>query len=492
LIADENHPLAIAGVMGGEATKITNQTTEIVVESACFSADSVRKTSRSLAIHTDSAYRYTHHIDVAQTENLLKVTVQMLSKLYGAEPTSNIIQASQNIDYFSTKIKLDPSFIRDTFGFFVEDDVIDNLLTRLQYKVHREKEDTWIVESPSYRWDVTRPIDLVEECLRIYGVDKIPDTCTEMKVSDKKSVNSTQKRKQITQFLANNGFVECYNYSLRPETVNALPISNPLLDNQTHMRTSLIPGLIDVFRYNVQNGNKYAKFFETGHVVWQRNGNKFEELISVAFLIPTESLDEHWDIFDQPTFFDAKNLVHRIWTILTDEKFGPIEAFQDALFEENFSAKIGHLEEQSIVAHVGYLNSQSAKEFQMPLIIGEIFSKVPLFESRNKSKNYRPFSCYPAAKRDISLIVDRDRPAQAIIDKVQKITETIAKDIFTDIEINIFDVYYGENLPEQKKSLGLNLSFKSDSKTPSEKEIDHVFEQLVATIKQYTDFELRG
>jgi phenylalanyl-tRNA synthetase beta chain len=272
---------------------------------------------------------------------------------------------------------------------------------------------------------------------------------------------------------------------------NALPLANPLIENQTHLRTSLIPGLVDTFRYNLQNGNKYAKFFEFGHVV-QKFGNHFEEFISVAFLMATESVDEHWDRFAQPTFFDGKNLVHRIWEIATDEHFGPIEASKSSLFEEQYSAQIGHLEERSIGAHVGYLCDKIAKEFQMPLIAGEVFIKIPLFEAENAVKKYQPFSCYPAAKRDISLVMDRSIPAQEAIGELQKMAESIGGDIFTHIEISVFDVYCGKNLPEQKKSLGFNLSFKSDKKTPSDRELDQVFQQLIASVRQHTSFELRG
>ncbi|MDR2200853.1 MAG: phenylalanine--tRNA ligase subunit beta, partial [Puniceicoccales bacterium] len=314
LICDENHPLGIAGVMGGEETKITENTTEIILESAYFVADSVRRTSRSLGINSDSAYRYARHVDPAQTENFQKIAVQMLVDLYGAKPASPIILAPRDAHFPSREIELDPNFVRKIFGFPVEDGVIFDLLVRLQYTVHRRDNGPWIVESPTYRWDVLRPIDLVEECLRIYGVDKIPSPITAMKIFPNASCNSVHKKREIIQFLAHNRFVECYNYSMVRETENALPIANPLIENQTHLRTSLIPGLVDVLRHNLQNGNKYAKFFEFGHV-FRKLDDAFEELISVAFLLGTDSGDEHWEPFVKPTFFTVKNLMCHLWSI---------------------------------------------------------------------------------------------------------------------------------------------------------------------------------
>jgi phenylalanyl-tRNA synthetase beta chain len=491
LICDENYPLAIGGVIGGELTKITETTTEIVLESACFVADSVRKTSKKLAISTDSSNRYARHVDGAQTENFGKIAAQMLMDYCGAELVAPIKKVSDQQPPSVKRIELDPNFVRKILGFPIDDDTIADLLVRLQYTVDRSNSERWIVESPSYRWEVTRPIDLVEECLRVYGVHRIPETTVIAKVTEQKSLASVKKRNLMAQFLADNGFNECYNYSLRRESADALAVANPLLDDQTHLRTSLIPGLIENFRYNLQNDNRYGKFFEIGRVV-QKLDSSFEELIAIAFLIPTESRDIHWDRFRNPTFFDAKNLMRRIWNLASDEPFGPIKECENFLFEKGYSAQIGNREMKSVEAYVGFLDSEWVKAFKMPLIAGEMFIKIPLFEQENKSKKYQSFSCFPAAKRDISLIVDGDYPAQTVVNRIQTMAEEISRNIFSSIEIVIFDIYRGVNLPQNKKSLGLSLSFKNDQKTPSDREIDQVFERLVSQIRQNSAFELRG
>ncbi|MDR1303418.1 MAG: phenylalanine--tRNA ligase subunit beta, partial [Puniceicoccales bacterium] len=444
LICDENHPLAIAGVIGGESTKITETTAEIVLESACFVADSVRKTAKKLAITTDSAHRYARHVDGAQTESFGKIAAQMLMDLCGAELAAPLKKVPERPPSLAKQIKLDPNFVRKILGFPIADDTIADLLTRLQYAVDRRDPGVWIVESPSYRWEVTRPIDLVEECLRVYGVHQIPETAVVAKVTDRESLPSVEKRNLMAQFLADNGFSECYNYSLRRESANALAVSNPLLDDQTHLRTSLIPGLIENFRHNLQNDSRYGKFFEIGHVV-QRWSDSFEELVAVAFLIPTESRDMHWDRFRESTFFDAKNLMRQIWSLASDEAFGPLETCKFSPFEEGYSAKIGDLGTQSMEAYVGFLNREVVKIFKMPLIAGEMFIKIPSWERKNKNKKYQSFSYFPAAKRDISLIVDGDYPAQTVVDGVQSMAEEISKGIFSSIEIAIFDIYRGVN-----------------------------------------------
>ncbi|MDR2812649.1 MAG: phenylalanine--tRNA ligase subunit beta [Puniceicoccales bacterium] len=491
LICDENGPLAIGGVIGGESTKITETTVEIVLESACFTADSVRKTAKKLAIATDSAHRYARHVDVAQTENFGKIAAQMLIDLCGAELAAPIKKIPKQPPSLAQKIELDPNFVRKVLGFSIDDDDIADLLTRLQYTVNRSNPRMWIVESPSYRWEVTRPIDLVEECLRICGVHKIPETPITARVTDQESLASVKKRNSMVQFLVDNGFSECYNYSLCRESAGALAVANPLLDDQTHLRTSLIPGLIENFRYNLQNDSRHGRFFEFGHVV-RKLDESFEEFIALAFLIPTESRDTHWNRFQEPTFFDAKNLMRQIWTMAGDEPFEPMVNCKKSPFEEKYSAQIGDLETKSMEACVGFLESERVKAFKMPLIAGEILIKIPPFERKNKNKKYKSFSHFPTAKRDISLIVDNDRPAQEIVDGIKIMVEEISKGIFSGVEITIFDIYRGVNLPKNKKSLGLSLCFRNDQKTPSDREIDQVFGQLIAQIRQNSAFELRG
>jgi phenylalanyl-tRNA synthetase beta chain len=491
LICDENCPLAIAGVIGGEAAKITKTTAEIVLESACFVADGVRKTSKKLAIATDSAYRYARHVDVAQTENFGKIAAKMLMDYCGATLAMPVKSVPTQRSPSAKTIELNPNFVRKILGFPIDDDAIADRLERLQYAVDRSNSDGWIVQSPSYRWEVTRPIDLVEECLRVYGVDRIPKTAAVAKVTDQESLPCVRKRDLMVQFLADNGFNECYNYSLGCESAGALAVANPLLDDQTHMRTSLIPGLVENFRYNLQNGNRCGKFFEFGHVV-RKWDEAFEELIALAFIIPTEAPDAHWEQFTKPTFFDAKNLMRQIWNMASDEPFGPIETFENDYFEGKYSAKIGDLKAMSQEAHVGFLGDRTIKAFKMPIIVGEIFIQFPSFERSNKGEQYQSFGYFPAAKRDISLIVDGDYPAQSVVDKIQSMTEEISKGTFSSVEIAIFDIYRGTNLPENKKSLGLNLSFGNDQKTPSDREIDQVFEQLVARVRHDSTFELRG
>ncbi|UPA28388.1 MAG: phenylalanine--tRNA ligase subunit beta [Verrucomicrobiota bacterium] len=489
VISDEHEAQAIAGIIGGEKSKIGPQTKEIVLESACFSADNIRKTSRQLGIMTDSAYRAIRHVDGAMSEDCLKIAAGMLCELYGARVVLPTLHRETVSLPRSWKIALRPDFVRFSLGLALSDDEIVSLLERLQYRVDR-KNDEWIITVPSYRWDVTRPIDLVEECLRVYSVDKLPVTHVSAHSVSQSSVESTAKRRHIVHFLADNGFSECYNYSIVAPSVGALPLANPLLDEQTHFRTSLILGLVESLRYNVQNDNRDGKFFEIGHVV-QTVNDTLEELLSVAFLIPVAGHEEHWDDWIKPSFFEAKNLLCHLWRMVTDATLAPVRGLKDDFYQEHFAAQIGEIR-KGIEGHVGYLNADMMRDFQMPILGGELFITLDQFERSLKNHRYTPFSYFPSAKRDISIIVDRDHPAQAVIDDVQQIVTEAAKNIFSRIDVSVFDIYMGNNLSETQKSIGLNLVFGCDDRTPSEQEIDEVFEQLVRSIKQHPVLSLRG
>lgn len=487
VICDEHQALAIAGVIGGEGSKIGAQTKEIVLESACFSADNIRKTSRQLGIMTDSAYRAIRHVDGAMSGDFLQIAAGMICELYGAKVVLPVISRETKPSPRSWTISLKPEFVRQSLGLELSDQEIASLLERLCYRVD-QKESEWVVTVPSYRWDVTRPIDLVEECLRVYGVDRLPVTRVRAERTAQTSTPGSIKRRHLVHFLADSGFSECNNYSITGPSEGALSLANPLIEEQTHFRTSLLPGLVENLRYNIQNDNRDGKFFEVGHVVCELNGS-FKERMSVAFLMPVEGREEHWDDWIKPSFFATKRLLEHLWGLVTDIVFPSTKPLQNELYQEYFAAQVTA---KGIEGRVGYLNVEKIRDLQMPVLGGELLIELDSFEKPLKNHRYTSFSYFPSAKRDISIIVDRDHPAQAVVDEVYQMVSESAKDIFPRINVSVFDIYTGENVAESQKSIGLNCVFGCDDRTPSESEIDQVFDQLVRAIQQHPVLSLRG
>ena len=493
IIADENSPIAIAGIIGGENSKVDENTTEIILEGACFDHSSIRNSARQLQINTDSGYRFARHVDGYQTQNLLILAAQMITEIACGEIVAFDTKTNE-ISCGPKNITLDGNFVRKALGFEISADEIENILTRLQYTVTKNN-DIFEVISPSYRWDVTRPIDLVEEIIRIYGVKNMPHTHSKFAPSLTTDVAIYTKSRKIAENLSAKGFHECYNYTLVDDKFGELHLANPLIEGQTTFRESLLPGLIESIKHNVKNDNGALKLFEIGHVA-KKFGEEYKELLSVAFVIPQITDHETWHEIKNDDVFVAKNILKEIYSILSDD------AWQKDLYAEyenlyflgnKYSACWGNLlVGNKYEAHLGYLKPEFCEDIDCHIIAGEIFISLEDIVDDKSEKTFKKFSNFPSAKRDISMIVNKNMPGEHALNIVRENINNIKNHAFTDCNVNVFDIYDGENLPIDKKSLAIRLAFKNSERTLSDREIDDNFSQLVSNLKEDSRVEFRG
>ncbi|MDR1458169.1 MAG: phenylalanine--tRNA ligase subunit beta [Puniceicoccales bacterium] len=321
VIADVDKTLALAGIMGGSDSCIDTNTTDIFLESAYFDATKVYLTARKLGLSTDSSYRYVREIDSDFTQQAGALAVNMITKICGGKFQEPCL-VMDNGRRVSVAIDLKVDFVKKILGFGINIDEILSILKRLQYTIIEQINDNIRVSVPTFRWEITRPIDLVEEILRIYGTDRIPKTQLVTEVSDRKPDRISEFIKNSGNFLANNNFNECYNYTLcRADDVECgtdssdrLKLANPLLDDQTHLRSSLLPGLLKTIRYNIQNSNNVQRLFEIGNVFHYKDA-VLTEALSVAFVILTESFERSWLQHQKPDFYEAKRLISRVFKL---------------------------------------------------------------------------------------------------------------------------------------------------------------------------------
>lgn len=493
VVADEHSPIAIAGIIGGENSKIDDQTTDIILEGACFDHSSIRKTSRKLQINTDSAYRFSRHVDGYQTQNLLLHAANMITEIAGGQivdfdTKTNTISCGQK------HISLDGNFVRKILGFNISNEEIANILTRLQYVVQTNNV-VFDVISPSYRWDVTRPIDLVEEIIRIYGVKNIPNSNSKFAPSITSDAAIYTKSRKIADLLSAKGFHECYNYTLVDDAFGELPIDNPLIEGQTAFRSTLVYGLIESLKRNVQNDNGQLKLFEIGHIAKKFNNN-FKELFSVAFVIPQTTEFNTWHNVNTDDIFVAKHILKEIYAIVSNDLW-PKDSYEeyDNLYflGKNFSARWGDLlSNDKCESRLGYLKPEFCEDIDCHVIAGEIFLEIEHINNNQSEKTFKKFTNFPSAKRDISIIINRDLPGEHALNIVRENINSIKNPAFTDYNINVFDIYDGENLSSDKKSLAVRIAFKNKENTMSDKEIDETFSKLVTSLKSDTRIEFRG
>ena len=492
VIANKESLLSIAGIIGGENSKIDQTTTTIILEGACFDHASIRCSSKKLQINTDSAYRYARHVDGFSTVSYLDLAANMILEIAGGKIKSKAVQ-EKNISCQPKTIDLQPQFVGKILGFELATEEIKSILQRLQYPVTVLGDGMLRVTSPSYRWDVTRPIDLVEEILRIYGVRKIPTKSTVCVTVNSQDALTFIKQQKVSNWMAAKGFLECYNYSFRDGLEGELSLENPLLEGQKKMRSSLIAGLIDNLKFNIKNDNGALLLFECGRVV-KKIHDSYYELFSVAFLMPQEDLKEHWEGATHPTILNAKSILKEVSKLVTEKDLDSetFQSLEDLYFMgEGFSGKWCDLSHDLCEFHVGLLKPEWIEDIGIPVLAAEVI--VACEELKNScNTNYIPFSNFPSAKRDIAIIVSKNCPGSEAVKIVGQIANQSANGIFSEIKVKIFDVYEGDNLPSDKKSLAMHLEFKNNQRTPLDTEIDAVFEKLVSGLKMDNRVELRG
>ena len=291
VIADSKKPLVIAGVMGSVDAEVDEQTVGVVLESAYFNARSIRQTTHKLGLSTDSSYRFIRDVCPESVTFAAARAIDLILEVTGGELISPST-ARGSLPRGCKTIEIEPDFVRKKLGFEPSDDEIAAVFCRLSFKVDR-KNTPWKVVVGTFRSDVTRPIDLVEEFIRIYGTDKIPKAPVTAFGIHRKDDRLAHFNHQAAEYLIGQHFVECYHYSLRKhdeietlfgeEQAKGVELENTLTADHTHLRTSLIPGLLDALQHNQNHGNIVTRLFESGHVFKSIDGKTFE-LVSLAFV----------------------------------------------------------------------------------------------------------------------------------------------------------------------------------------------------------------
>ncbi len=318
VIADAEKPLVVAGVMGSVDAEVDEGTTDLILEAAWFVPGNIRATARKLGLSTDSSHRFARDVDPQRVRFAARRAIDLILETAGGELHPEEVQVGEPPRGDRT-IEICPSFVRERCGYEAEDERIGKAWQRLGFEV--EKGDKWKVTVPSFRSEVDRPIDLVEEFVRIDGTSQIPESpvaCEAISRENSPVFTFTEKAADI---LVGQGFRECCNYSLRDareieawhgkETADALALANPLTADQTHLRASLLPGLLDTLAHNQRNQNDLRRVFEAGRVL--RGGPKGNmELLSVAFAMLSKHTAREWKEEATPDFHEAKRCAHRL------------------------------------------------------------------------------------------------------------------------------------------------------------------------------------
>ncbi|MBA4138673.1 MAG: phenylalanine--tRNA ligase subunit beta [Opitutus sp.] len=495
VIADESKPMVIAGTMGGADAEVDATTTDVVLEAAYFRPQSIRWTSKRLGLSSDSSYRFERGIDPHSTLEAAGRAVDLLLETAGGTVVGPSFKIG-GTQPWSREVKVTPSFIRSRLGFEIADDVIRDSLKALNLAIVGESEladgsPEWTVDIPSYRGDLDRPIDLVEEVLRMHGTEKVPPApAVGPALVDGDDDPIAVFNRKVTDYLVGQHFHECVNYTLRSaselktwvsdSSAHELALANPFIEDQSNLRPTLVLGLLETLKLNQSRGNSVSRLCETGRVFMEINGT-VHECVGVGFVLAHNPKDRAWMTRPEPDFYHVKRhieiLMSHAGVNLSAQPLVPVTGSFWG-WQEGQAAAAGEMK-AGWAARFGLLNLSMVRAAGVEgKVWAGMFAMLPEKLTADAGhRRFQNFSLFPAALRDIALVVDATRHAEEVRKLLLKLARQTATKFAVE-SVEIFDVYQGAGLPEGKKSLAFAISFRSGERTLTDEEVNVSFVEI--------------
>jgi phenylalanyl-tRNA synthetase beta chain len=493
MITDPSGPLCIAGVFGGLESGVSDATTTVFLESACFDAISVRRTARRHALNTDASFRFERGVDPEITVLALKRAALLLREVAGAKVSSAITDiVAHEMPWREVKVHF--ANVDKLCGVAIGHDDVVKILELLDCRIASRTERMVVVHVPPYRVDVHREADLVEEVLRIHGFDRIPVPERLMVPAVMKDTATLEGLQQtLAAHLAARGFNEVMTPSLvsgeRTVKLGAagadelVRLLNPLSNELDVLRPTMLFGLLGAAAHNIARQRRDLRLFEKGRTYTSANGASREE-DRTALLITGRRWRERWLAEDEKSASaDAKAEVE-----LLVERLGidgvSVQSVEHPLLDGAIAVQRKHL----TLAVVGAVKPAVAKAFDVaqPVFFAELNDAVWLQQIASKRITYAEVSRFPAVRRDLSLLLDK----AVTYAQLEKLAQHAERKLLQ--RVDLFDVYEGDKLPEGKKSYALSFTLQDTEKTLTDEQVDKAMGRIRSAFEKEVGAELRG
>ncbi|HSF24726.1 MAG TPA: phenylalanine--tRNA ligase subunit beta, partial [Blastocatellia bacterium] len=492
VICDADHPVAIAGVMGGEETEINERTTDLLIESAYFNPASIRQTARSLGLDTEASYRFARGADFNAQLHASARVAELVAQLAGGRPLEGAI------DVYPSRITREAVLLRESrverlTGLKVTIDDAARILRALEFEVELiagEKQLRAI--PPSFRIDVRREEDLVEEVARHTGYDKVAITLPPWS-GEGKYLPTERRRSGVRAALTGLGFDEAYSFSFvngerdrlfRLSNRPTATLVNPIDSNQTEMRASLITGLLEAVQHNFNQGCRDLKLFEIGRVFEaEKEGARPDEREMLAVAISGSAVRDDWRGARAADFYDLKGAIEAVWSAVNVSGF-TIERASVEYLHPGQSAALSREGEQ--LARFGRLHPHVASlyKFRQPVYIGEVeFQKLLAIEADRV--RYSALPRFPTSSRDVSMLLSDS----VMWDDIERAVSGLGIPEISSVQV--FDRYKGKEMPDGFHSLAFRVTYRSEGRTLTDEEVARMQERVRELMKLRFDAELR-
>ena len=504
LITDGERPVALAGVMGGMDSEIEDDTTDVMVESACFNAGRTSHTSRDLSLISDASIRFERQVDETGCLDVANITCALIEELTGGEVAPGYVDL-----YPAPKeqpvVSLRLARVHALCGAPIEADFCETALTRLGCKVTREGEGEgtiFTVEVPSFRPDLPREIDLVEEVLRLWGMGRVKATIPAAKNHIGGLTREQRLVRRIGQIMRSCGLNETTTFGFAaPGDLEKIGMSaegrgcpvvvmNPLVAEQTEMRRSLLPGLLSSVAYNEAHGTPNVQLYEMGSLFHGReNASLPKEVRSLAGVLSGAWGEDTWNQkYASLRFFDGKGVVEELLAQLRVPKvrFRVAEGEGYGFLQPGRAAEV--LSGGTVLGWVGEVhpNALAACEISLPVVAFEL-NLEQLLKNAHNQENYHEFSQFPAVEHDLAIVVPEDVTCEDLERRIVSAGGKLLADV------RLFDVYRDPvRVGLGRKSMAFALTYRSEDHTLTSDEVERAHEKVVAKVCKATGGEVRS
>ena len=484
MICNESDGMCIAGVFGGLDSGVSESTTSLFLESAYFNPVSVRKTARLHGLHTDSSFRFERGTDPEATIYALKRAALLMKEIAGAEVASSITDFyPEQIQPYNITLTYD--YLNTLAGTEISKEIVKNILHSLEIEIKSENENALELVVPVFKTDVTRPADVVEEIIRIYGYNTIPmpeKISMSMPKFEKKSASDYTEK--IAEFLVSNGFREILNNSLTSEKYSEwnekqdqVMLLNPLSSDLNTMRSTLLFTGLETILYNINRKQEQLLLFEFGRV-YSKTEKGYSESNRIGLWLAGKRLDENWQKQNRENdiYFLKANISSLLKHLGLEERKLHLQEGSNASYDLMFSYSLNGKE----LARAGKVSRAVLKkmDIDVPVFYADINFDLLLKNISVKDYEVKEPSKFPEVRRDLSMVLDRAVTYAQVEQAAYKTESKLLR------KINLFDVFEGEKLGADKKSYALSFVLANDEATLQDKQIDQVMDKLMKTFEQ--------
>ena len=499
LICDEERPVAVAGVMGGLETEVTEKTTDILIESALFTPFSIRRTAKALKLPTEASYRFERGVDPEGQKLAAIRACELVLELSGGNFLG--IKDENPVPYSPSKVSFSPKRVNTLLGTDISSKRMSEILKALQFEMIEVSEDKATTIPPSFRQDVKNEEDILEEVARCYGFSKIPTSSPSATLIVERPFSQKAFFDEIKNILLGQGLTEIISYSFMSprelshlglregdERLKPVRLKNPLAEDQSIMRTNLIAPMLSTISRNQRRRNLDLSLFEIGAVFISRGeGVLPEETTRCAIAITGSRFPLSWAWPNEKVdFFDLKGIIQNLFRMLNCRSLlFEVSERPETYFEEG--TQLDFKLNGKTVGNLGLISKRVLNAFDIEdkVFLSDI-DMEKVFGTLDRSIEFKPLDKFPSIERDLAVILDDSIRAQECLDFIEKNAPNLLTNFF------IFDVYKGKQVPKGKKSVAFRFIYRAKDHTLSEEEVQRVHEPLSRAILDEFKGELRS